>query len=90
MRHWEIVVLGVFLASVSLAQAQDKTLSALDVEESKTLSLQLARCSATYQMVSEVHAVTDSPTLAKSTQEMSNGAYIASAFLVASAGVIPD
>lgn len=53
-------------------------------------ALKFARCSGIYAAVSEIHAATDAPALANSTKEQSNGAWVASAYLLFSMGVIPD
>lgn len=53
-------------------------------------ALNFARCSGIYAAVSEVHAATNAPALAKSTQEQSNGALIASAYILYSTGIILD
>ncbi len=59
-------------------------------ESVQDTGLEFARCSGIYAAVSEVHAATDSPTLAKNTKEQSNGAWLTSAYLLYSTGIIPD
>lgn len=73
--------LAVYAEDANLSQAK---------ESAQEAGLQFARCSGIYAAVSEVHAATDSPTLAKNTKEQSNGAWLASAYLLYSTGIMPD
>ncbi len=59
-------------------------------ETVQEMGLNFARCSGIYAAVSEVHAATNAPALAKNTKEQSNGAWAASAWLLFSTGIIPD
>ncbi|HEY8189094.1 MAG TPA: hypothetical protein VIF12_00300 [Micavibrio sp.] len=59
-------------------------------ENAQESALNFARCSGVYAAVSEVHAATNSPALAKTTKETSNGAWLASAYIMFSTGIIPD
>lgn len=70
-----------YAETASLSQAKDTV---------KETGLKFAKCSGVYAAVSDVHAATDAPTLAKTTKETSNGAWLASAYLLFSTGIIPD
>lgn len=83
-----IAVTGFILSPLSChADAPDLTEAK---ETAQQMGLKLAQCSGVYAAVSEVHAATNSPTLAKNTKEKSNGAWAASAYLMFSTGIIPD
>lgn len=84
-----MVIVGIILAFPFESHAGTLTLSEAK-EKLQETGLKLARCSGIYSAVSDVHAATEAPNLAKTTKETSNGALIASAYLLFSSGIIPD
>lgn len=75
------ISLLIFISSISIATAND---------DKDNIVFKLAQCSGVYEIASELFTVTGTPDLAKSTKESSNGAVIASAWLVSRSGIIKD
>jgi hypothetical protein len=80
---------GFFSASAAGDEKSTK-LSQADKDRFTPIAQKLALCAGVYDMVSEIHKVTNSPALSVSTHETANGAETAAAYLMAITGIIPD
>lgn len=85
-----VLITGGVLIFSFAGHAEKPNLSKANRENVQEIGLKFASCSGIYAAVSEIHAATNSTVLAKSTEEVSNGAWLASAYLLFSTGVIPD
>lgn len=84
------LITGIALAFPFAGHAEDLPSTSEMKATVQEDALNFARCSGIYAAVSEIHAATDAPALAKNTKEQSNGALIASAYILSSTGIIPD
>jgi len=85
-----IIICTCFVAASAIAAEKTFQLSPEDKDKLTATAQNLALCSGVYDMVSEIHKMTNSPALSLNTHEVANGAEIAAAFLLASTHIIPD
>ena len=90
LRIFIMVIVAGFMLTPYKSHADTPSLREDDKENVQQIGLKFAQCSGIYEAVSEVHAVTNAPALAKSTKETSNGAWLASSYLMFTMGIIPD
>jgi hypothetical protein len=85
-----IIVCACLFSIAAIADEKRIELSQADKDKLATTARKLALCGGVYDMASEIYKATNSPALSSNTHEIANGAGIASAFLLASTGIIPD
>lgn len=90
LRIFMMLVITGFILAPFLSHAEIPALSETNKETVQKMGLMFAQCSGIYAAVSEIHFATGAPNLGQSTKEVSNGAWLASAYLLFATGTIPD